>query len=712
MAGGEGVGALSGTARFRIAIAAILAAHLAVLAVLAHVTPWTTDEGSYLAAGMALRQELRFDAFSTILHGPLPFYSNQLCFPEGVAATPEAVIAHKLDARLGMLPLAALAAIGTALLARTWFGRRAALGALVLHTTNPIVLGHGCLITADMALTAAWVWLALAAVFYLRAPGAGRAALVGVALGTALATKYLALFALPALAITFAGSALFGANATTPIAHRLRTLLLSAAVCATVALGTLHACYGFRAGGYALRPPAPGAQHAPQDPDAGALSSTFRGLVETPGAAAALSLLPAPWVRGVDYQKFYSEAGGTSTLGERVGPGFASYFAVALGSKLPLVMLALLAAGLALRRPRWPPHAGLLLACMIGVPAVYLSIGTALQIGVRYLLPILPLLAILGGRAIARWSAAPAGRWGLAVAAVVLLAEVGTSWPRYVGAFNPLFRAQPYLLFADSNLDWRSSWEPDHDDRTLAQRYPQSAALPPTGGPRFGTIRARGLDLSRPDPRDPSRVHHWLRRFAPIDRLGANYVFAVDDAAFAAAIDLGGPDEDARGVLELAIARLGAGDVEGAEALLHTCTDPDTAIVARLAQDLAAAPPLPGRALHTWLSLGRADLVLAAPAAPEGLRAHAHLARGEPDRAAALLRAVEEQRPLTIDEVMLLASSLAPSAPEQASAVLTRHRPPDGSPLRAAYDALERQLRDATQAVRLLQRDAGGADPR
>ena len=141
---------LSTRARYALAVAVLLAGHAAMLVTLAAITPWTVDEPQYLAAGMVLAQHFEFDAFSTILHGPLPFLSNQLFFPDGLPADAAVLMQHKLAARLGMIPLALLAALATALLAREAFGRRAALAALLLYCTNPIVLGHACLITADV----------------------------------------------------------------------------------------------------------------------------------------------------------------------------------------------------------------------------------------------------------------------------------------------------------------------------------------------------------------------------------------------------------------------------------------------------------------------------------------------------------------------------------------------------------------------------------
>lgn len=706
--------------RFALALAALSAAFATTLVVLAAVTPWTVDEPNYLAAGMALVKRFRFDTFATILHGPLPLLANQIFFPAGLPAEQAVLAEHKLAARLGAVPFALLAAWGTAALAGRAFGRRAALLAMALFAANPIVLGHGCLITADMALTAAWIWLVLAAWGWLRQPSFGGLVAMGAGLGLALATKYLALFAIPALLLAsgwavlgrgFRPRLLWPRRPSLGAGRRLLDVAAALVLAGVVALAVLRTCYGWRTGGYHLRPPKPSAEALdPRDPNAGPLSSTFRALAEVPGAAAALALLPEPWARGVDYQKFYSERGGLTYFGDRVGPGFAAYFAVALATKLPLVLLLLLAAGIVVRAPPWPATLPALLLAFAGVPLLYLSFGTSLQIGVRYVLPVVPLLAVVASRAAERLCWARRGRVVLAALAVWLLLALAGWWPRYIGAFNPLAGRSPHLIFADSNVDWRHpAWSADTDGEALARRYPRAQRVYLASGPRFGMVWTHAFDLARVDPRDATRLHHWLRRFTPRDRIGAALLFEISAADFAAAVGAGGPDADPRGLTELAAALVGDGQPERALKLLRGVTDPNAPAVRAAAERLLAGAP-PAAMMSAWLELGRYDKVLAAPAEQTTplLRARALYERGDPAAAAAELRAAATARELSTDEVLLLAAALHEREPEAALAVLRKHAPPAGDPLRPAFDRRIAEFEAAVRAQRLVQRKAGG----
>ncbi len=692
--------------RLALAAALCLAAFAAALVGLAAASPWTQDEPNYLHAGMALRRSLDFDAFNTILHGPLTFYVNQLFLPADAAADPEALPTHKLAARLGALPFALLAAAFTALLARDAFGGRAALAALVLLVGNPLVLGHGCLITGDMPLTAGFAATAYAAGRALRAPSWSAFAWLGAAVGVSLATKYLGLFLLPALALAFLAATLGGQRpgllwSRAPGAAWLRRMLdlaAAAALCGAVALLVLHTCYLWRPGGYRCSPQPPVAAAGAAEARTGPQSDAFRALVQVPGACAALGLLPAPWVRGVDYQKLYSESG-VSYFAGRVGPGFAGYFATAFAVKLPLPLWLLLTVGLLARTPPWPRYLRPLLLALVGVPIAYLSLATTLQIGVRYALPIVPVLTVVAARGAARLWDARGGRAALAVLGAWLLGAAGLAWPNYVGWFNALGGDQPYKLFSDSNLDWQHrGWSPDRDRAALQRRTPDGEVVSGRSGARFGRLLAHGPALTLPDPRDPTRAYHWLWRFRPVDREGAWFAFAIDEIAFRRALADARPPLDPQGQVEFALALAGAGRPADALVVLQGCADADADRVRGAARLLAAGRQDDPALAQLWLELGRFDLVLAQRSAPVLARAYALFWTEEPEAAAALLADVARERPLLPGENLLLASAWhAQGRLDEALAVLERSPPPAGAPERPAYERLQRQLREQVE---------------
>ena len=663
---------------YRLGLAAVLALHALLLLLLAWLTPWTTDEPNYFKAGVALREHLRWDLLPTVLHGPLAFYPNQLCaWAHADLPWQDA----RFLARLGMLPYALLTTLLLAGLARAVAGPRVALAAALLHVLNPIALAHGALITADSALACGSLLTLCAFWHYLQQPGLRRALGVGLALGLALATKYLALHLLPILGLMGLWQA---ARGRLP----LRALFGHGTALLLLALATLHACYLFQPGGYALL--APGPDPDPFSPTAGPLSAPFRALHGKPLAAWLLGLLPAPFARGIDFQLQASASPAPTVFAGQIGPGFWLYHVTALATKLPLGWLALLGVGLVLRAPRWPQGCALLLCLAIGIPLVHLSGFTPLQIGVRYLLPILPLLALCGGRGLAGLCAQPRGRWFALVLVGLSTAFVVAHFPRLLGAFHAL-APRPYLLFADSNVAWHSQTVPDPDLARLQARHPQSQRVRAGHGPRLGPVHAYALDLSPPDPADPHRVKHWLRAQTPIARIGAWYAFQISAA------DLRGTDA--------AIALLGAGRVQEA---LQALGDAPAAELREACALAAAGQTASPRFAELAFVLQRPDLVRASEL-PLVLQLRAAFELGEPDRLVKLAEAAQAARALTFDEAIYFALGLLGTGRHDAVlAALDRAAPAAGAAGHDAYRSLRRQLERELAGVRDVLRAGAG----
>lgn len=674
----------------RYATIALLALHLTMLAVLAAITPWTTDEPNYLQAGIALRKELHWDVLATVLHGPLTFYGNQLAAWCGVDYGDWE--GAKFAARVGMLGWPLLCAGLVFLLARKAYGPRAGVAALLLHVLNPIALAHGCLITSDVALAAGSLLVAWAALRWLESGRLRDGAVTGIALGVALATKYLAVFLLPAA--IFAAFVASG-NARSRTTGRLAHFGLAMLVLGTTSLVTLHATYGFRAGGYQVR--AAQEHPDPNDENAGPLSHAVRRAVAVPLVPQALALVPAPFVRGIDYQMLVGEAAPGIAFGERIGPGFASYYAVALATKLPLGLLLLLPFGLALRGPPRRSHFAVLLLLIGLVPLVYLSGFAKLQLGVRYAMPAVALLAIPAGRGLALLLERPRLRFVGWVALALVAAFAVRSWPRYLGAFNALAGREPWKVFVDSNLDWRADFLPDRDELALRERWPGVVRVWPNGGPRFGRVLVHAADLAAPDPENPGRVHHWLRRLPPADREGAWLAFEVRESDLRA-----GAETDPRVRVELAIALVGQGVPNAAKEALGDAKGPSADLV-REAVRIALSGRVQSPAMRTTLlQLGRSDLVPADDATlPVALRLQALFLERKLAEGMALVEATRRDRPLQLDEALYAAALYdAAGKPEAALTTLDAAAPPRESPvwakfqeIRTAYEAQARGIR-------------------
>lgn len=363
---------------------------------------------------------------------------------------------------------------------RDLLGPGPALGVASLAVLDPNLIAHGHLVTADVPVTAL-----MAATLYvlwraLRRWRASTAALAGLLLGLALATKYTAGLLVPVVALAAVGRVL--APAPWPAGRgghpvldrrgpRLRTALALLIVVLVVAWGTLWACYRFRAA------PAPGGAVGLTE---AARAVWFPGprpwAVDLVADAARDRVVPDAWAFGLLYLAADRRLTPQSTyLGGRLSPdGWWYYFPAALALKVPLPTLGLAALGLATavaagrQRPAPAGHtraelqheAGRWGVALLGATSItILVVGgwSPHQTGLRQVLPVYPALLVAAGAGIA--FLARRGRSGrAAVAAALLWAAAGSATvaPRYLTYFNEAAGgpARGHRWLVDSNLDW------------------------------------------------------------------------------------------------------------------------------------------------------------------------------------------------------------------------------------------------------------------
>jgi hypothetical protein len=431
--------------------------------------------------------------------------------------------------------------------------------------------------------------------------------------------------------------------------------------------------------------------------------------------ADLLSLLPQPFVSGVDFQKMQGEIRSTLFLDRDLAHGHPAYYVTALAVKLPLAMLALLLAGAVLRRPRWPARLPVLVAAAVLVPLAVLSLLSGLQIGVRYVAQLVPPLCLIAARAVPRLAAAGwPGRAALAAAAASLLWFHAAAWPRYTSAFNALAGDRPYLLFTDSTIAWPGSFYAG-DDRALLERHPGAALVGEHDGPRLGLCLANAFTFSRRDERRPGYLYHWLRRHHPIDRLGPWFVFDASEPSFRRAVEAAAPAERGRALTELATALVFAGRIERGLEALRGVDDPDADAVRTAA--VCARQTRPPPQLYVLASrLQRHDVVLAAgEAAGVYFRALALHATGQREALLELLTRTESLRRLEPREAMLLATAYHVQRREgEALSVLERYLPEPGTAERDRIDELRGALQRRLDYERRLERLGipAGLDPK
>lgn len=237
-------------------------------------------------------------------------------------------------------------------------------------------------------------------------------------------------------------------------------------------------------------------------------------------------------------------------LGENGAEGWWSFFPVLLAVKTPLAFLVLFAAGLwmsfkpegrALRTP------ALFAAAILGF-----SMSARINIGVRHVLPVYALMAMIAAAGASRLiERGRTRRWAL-TAAILLLAwqaaSSASSHPDYLAYFNELAGGEPERIVVDSDLDW------GQDIHRLGQRLRALGARSVAFTPSItASLASHGFPPHTPnDPFQPSpgwnavaatywKVHRmglgkdnagvpvWRDRFPPTERVGRSILLYYFD---------------------------------------------------------------------------------------------------------------------------------------------------------------------------------------
>jgi 4-amino-4-deoxy-L-arabinose transferase-like glycosyltransferase len=440
----------------------------------------TWDEPEHLAAGMALLDRGRYDY--DIQHPPLarlalalgPYLAGARSQgspppdgrPEGVAILYRGghYDRYLTLARAGALPFLALLVITTYVFARPVVSRGGALLATAFVATTPVVLGHGALATLDVPGAATCLLALCAARRWLRTGRFRDALWLGLAVGLAVGTKLSAIpfVALGGLALAGVSTLERGSGAAAPAPRPSQWaggLLIAGLVTAAV----LTAAYGGR---FVYLTDETGRYNQ-------ALSYLFgyAGPVHDAAyAVAARVKVPEAFqliVGGIEALSVHNRAGHASYLfGEIRNLGWWYFYLVALAVKTPLPLLLLGLPGLALlaRDGITTPNAARLAApALFIVLLAFCSLYSHINIGVRHVLVLYPLLAVGAAASVVRlWAWIRAQRaWaarsamGAALGALLLwqAAAIVRSWPDYLPYFNELV-TEPRAVLVDSDLDW------------------------------------------------------------------------------------------------------------------------------------------------------------------------------------------------------------------------------------------------------------------
>lgn len=456
----------------------------------------THDERAHLHAGVAwlTTGDPHFDPQHPLLRSVLAIPAWLLGAP--VPARFIDPITHPAQvAGLYLGRLVALALfLGWAAVVSAWVARRVApaagVAALAMLLFEPTLAAHAVFLATDMVFVLPATALAIAALEWARRPRWPLALLVGVLAGMTMLAKYSSILWLGGLAVALAA---WLAVSWRDLAGRRAVIVAQIVAAMLVALALVNAAYEFR--GFA-RP-------------LGQLSFESNAMRGLQSAAGWLPLpLPAAWLVGVDHM--LSTGTRAAYFAGKIHTDDPSwlYFPLLVLFKPPVVWLLLLVMAVAVvaRDPRRLAARHLLYILPAAALFLYSTFLSRLQIGVRHILPVFPMLSL--GAVAVLW---PMARWRPVVVALVAATAVAGAGrtPHQLASFNMLAGGSEgaWRWFADSNQDWGQGW------RAIAQWADEgdiTLNFEPVAGETTGWVALRANDLVGLDPAAHER-HRFIR---------------------------------------------------------------------------------------------------------------------------------------------------------------------------------------------------------
>jgi hypothetical protein len=341
-------------------------------------------------------------------------------------------------ARLGMVPFFLLAAFFTWRIAHYAFGPSVALGAVACFTLLPPILAHFGVATTDGPMLAMFAATVYALMRWLDRPNAATGAMLGGAAALALVTKFSSAPYLAVTSMLLAGSAWWLrmrrhgepggvtlGDTQPPESWPWGRALASIAVGALVAFLVAWAVYRFSIG-------------------------SLRGI--------PMPLAEIP--KGIRAVTEHNQHGHPAYfLGESRARGTWNFFPVVLLLKTPIsaVLLASLGLVVVARRVIRFNDCRAFVPIAIGAAVLGVAIPSAINIGVRHVLPIYLAVALSIGVAWEwAWQRLRDRRARVILVAATAALSIGTVTvhPDYLAYFNVLAGPDPSRLVADSDLDW------------------------------------------------------------------------------------------------------------------------------------------------------------------------------------------------------------------------------------------------------------------
>ena len=385
---------------------------------------------------------------------------------------------------IARLPMIVLTVLAGALLARwawEWHGPWAACLVTWLWSRDPTVLAHGSLVTTDAGGAAFWIAALFATWRFAQRPTTCHAVIAGAVLGLAQAAKFTNVLLVPlVVALWFVER--WRNNLAEPLSQREASKRW--AVLLLVSWLSLNGTYLFRGVGTSLK-------------DYSFASQSARAWQDRLGSLPIP--LPRDYVAGIDRQKAAIESDHAVFLdGQLTTTGFGHYYFMTLLYKWPhsvqlLLLWAVIQSLLSRSSTAWRRRTWSIIPMAMILAVASLS---GMQLGIRYVLPVIPLALLFVGEIAAKWSW-PETRWRpIAMGFLLLIFDPWHSHPEYLAYFNELAGGIEGGRFhlIDSNLDWGQDL---HELKRFVAEHPQ---IEPLSIAYFGTLPPESLGLKYENP--------------------------------------------------------------------------------------------------------------------------------------------------------------------------------------------------------------------
>jgi len=402
------------------------------------------------------------------------------------------------------------------------YGTTAAVFCLILYVFSPNIIAHSQLITTDLyaslmtTISTFYFWR------FLKSGGRGQAVLSAFTLGLSQLAKYTCILLYPIFLIIVLVKysnlifRLIIEQDVRGLIRRFKVFLKYLLLFAAISILVINIGFLFNK---------PFVQLAKYE----FKSDIFKSIQSIPILKNIPVPVPYPYLQGLDMlelhlTRIYADIYLLGKLRTIKGGGFKGYFFYAFLFKEPIAIQLFIFLSFVIFILNRKKQKFLENEIFFLLPAafftIYFNFFSKIQLGIRIILIIFPLLYIFCGNLFKYWEI-----WGIRLRSIFilslayLLVSVFSYFPHYLSYFNEIVwdRKKAYKLLADSNIDWgQDQWYINRHK----ERHPEIKINPRS--PTEGRIVVSVNELvGRFDP----EKYRWLREnFEPVDHIAYSYL--------------------------------------------------------------------------------------------------------------------------------------------------------------------------------------------